>query len=175
MKPNINYNKLFSALFLIFVLGFASTSCRKECRNIEVPDIRCDNHYDDAEAQILYKPWGSVFLDSGSSKNIFIADSATYDSVFFNRRPFGDINFNDQFIIGIFRLTNEGFEVHVKAKLCIHTKENKLKLKVKYSVYDQCAGSNISKKPVSVWVILPIKYVDYDIIYDIEDINPWPH
>jgi len=174
MKLDIKTKKQLRYFVLIIVLLTAYASCRKECRNIEVPDIKCDKRYNEVQAEILYRPFGDIYLNPEPPKNIYIADSATYDSIFFNKRPFGNLNFNDQFIIGFLKLSNAGFEVHVKAKVCEHEKENKLKLKVKYSVYSQCAGSNISPKPITVWAILPIKYVNYNIEYEIEDINPGP-
>lgn len=174
LKSNIKPEYLFSYLFLLVVTLFVSSSCAKHCRNIAVPDIDCDKHYDEAQAEILYEPSADTYFNYDDPPiNFFITDSITYDSIFNNNRPLGNINFDEQFIIGIYRITNEGFEVHKKAKVCAYEKENKLKLKVKFSVYSQCAGSNISHKPMTVWAILPIKYVNYNIEYEVIDINPW--
>jgi hypothetical protein len=173
-----NYKIFVTIKYLIFLLVFIfiaviQLACRKECRDIPVDKISCDKHYDATGSAIYYSPkWWGVF---SNQENLLIYDYPTYDSILGSSHPFGNLNFEEVFLIGIFRTTNYGSDVDVKACVCENTKQNKLKLNVKYSLSNQCAGSGISEQAFIVWAVVPIKYKNYTIEYGVKDINPFPH
>ena len=165
--------KFFKFLPIFMLLAIIQLACRKECRDIAVDKISCDKHYDATGATIYYSPlWWGLFSDQ---ENLVIPDFPTYYSIFHDSKPFGDLNFDEDFLIGIFRTTNEGSDVDVKACVCENTNQNKLKLNVKYSLSNQCAGSGIHQQAFIVWAVVPIKYINYTIEYGVKDINPFPH
>jgi hypothetical protein len=165
--------KTLGFLPILVLLIFIQVACRKECSNIAVDKISCDKHYDATGSAIYYSPlWWGLF---SKQENLVILDFPTYDSIFHDSQPFGDLNFDEDFLIGIFRTTNWGSDVDVKACVCENTKQNKLKLNVKYSLSNQCAGSGISEQAFIVWAVVPIKYKNYTIEYGVKDINPFPH
>ena len=165
--------KFLKFLPVFIILAILQLACRKECRDIAVDKISCDKHYDATGSTIYYSQrlWG-VF---SNQENLVILDSSTYDSIFHDSKPFDDLNFDEDFLIGIFRTANDGSDVDVKACVCENTKQNKLKLNVKYSVFNQCAGSSLLPQAFIVWAVVPIKYQNYTIEYGVKDINPFPH
>lgn len=155
-------------LILVLVISAAlQTGCEKKCSNVTLNIILCDDGYENLNEKIY-------FLDEIIERTDYkVIDSILYDSIFSYSKPLGNIDFNTHFIIGVSRMTNPGDGITKKAVICENAVDQKLKLKVAYSLTGQCKGSEISNKNINVWAVLPIKYKNYTIEYEVIDINPF--
>jgi hypothetical protein len=161
----------------IILISCSVLSCiEKKCQNIPVGSLSCDAGFESfSDAISDSKNHTELRSDiwMNHSGNYKITDSIAYDSVF-RYRPFGDLNFNEWILVGIVKLTSPGSELVYKTIACLNKSEQKIKLKVSYSLYDQCRGSGIDDILLSIWIRVPRSYINYQIGYDLVDINPFP-
>jgi len=159
---------LLTCLALIFV------SCKKECRNKKIKNVEAE----EGEAVLtdgrFYSHPGTTFADSiGSPAHFIITDSTGYELTFKNTKPFGTLDFRSHMIVGIRKSTNKTSTIQQNQNIFVNDSQLKLKLKVNYVLSDQCKGSGIHSYPLNVFAIIPIRYKNYQIYFDVVDLNPY--
>jgi hypothetical protein len=161
-------------LLLLLILCTVLCSLDKKCQNIAVGSVSCDPDYETySDATPISDNAVNSDIWMNHEGNYRITDTIVYNSVFW-KKPYENLNFDDWIVIGIIKLTNPGSELIYKTKVCINSSAQKLKLKVSYSLYDQCRGSGIDNHLLSIWLKLPKSFASYDIEYDLRDVNPFP-
>ena len=169
-KPIIMIQKITFYLIIISITFF---SCSKKCRYLGLGSTDCVSGYNQMEnTQIKYVSYHEAF---NSNNQYIITSDNEYDSIFTNEKPVKNVDFHIYSLIGVDVVTDWGHEMKKTAWLCDNESTRTIRLTVKYSLSDQCAGSGIYSIPFSYWAIIPKLADDKIVEFLVIDVNPFDY
>jgi hypothetical protein len=159
------------------VLVLTLPSCRRECRHIKLKKIKCEKGYERLTDVINYTDVEYFHDTVNCTEPCFfqIANQAYYDLGFSGHRPFGDIDFNQRNLIGMFVVTDWASEVDFQSYICYNDAEKKWIFTTEYTLKDQCKGALISNRSFSTWFNTPKIPDGYTIEFNVVNINPFQY
>jgi len=144
-------------------------SCGK-CSYKQVGNPYCVQGYDEWEdAEIKEVGWHEDF---GVNSPYIIKSQAEYDSLLPNYRPF-DMDFERYSLLGVDVGTDWGRKIRTIGWVCRKADTKEVKMYVKYSLSEQCAGSGIGSHTFSYWAKVPKLSDDDRVYFHVIDVNPY--
>lgn len=166
-----SFKSLFCLTFILLMF-LSNVSCRKACRYARLPKMNGGTGFTEL---VVAEIAGEGFQISGytDNYNLVITSTSLYDSIFNFRRPCGEVDFNNRFIIVSSRYINPNNEMKINSQVYISKTIPTLKFRVDYSLRNQCDGSGITRHGALFYATIPNSFLGYQILYDIRDVNPY--
>ena len=157
-------------VMVVLAVVFSLTACKREkCKFKELGPIECSEGFTEMEANIVATD-AAPLVNFGEEATYIITSEIEYDSIFDSLRPFGDVNFSVNSVLGMEKYTDLGDDIRSQGFVCQN--DNTIRFTGEYSLKDQCSGSGINYRFVSFWAIIPRDTENRNVEFVFRDINP---
>ncbi|NPD46019.1 MULTISPECIES: hypothetical protein [unclassified Lentimicrobium] len=155
---------------ILFILCISSLffSCGK-CNTKSLGQPFCDNGYNEwTVAEIIE---GSITGFDFNNSPIVIRRQTQYDSLMSEHKPI-EVDFEKHTLLGMGG-GGSGQGINTMAWVCRNTQKDEVKMYVKYSMENQCAGSGIISIPFVYWAKVPKLSTETKVYFEAIDVNPF--
>lgn len=161
----ILFTSICISLFLVSLNG-----CRKSCRQGKLLKMEAEDGYSKlSSAEIA----GDGYILGGRNiSDIIISNTAVYDSIFYSKRPCGNVDFSTKIVLACTRYLNQNDGVSANSNVFINNSSPEIKFRGSYSLHGQCKGSGLHSGHIIFYATIPKTFSSYPMIFDIRDANP---
>lgn len=162
------FKNLIILTTVLISIVIISVSCGK-CSTKSVGQSYCDHGYDEwQEAEIIR---GSTSYFNFNNSPHIIRSQAEYDSLLTDNKPF-ELDFEKYSLLGV---GGGGYGQHLNsiAWVCRNAETDEVKMYVKYSMENQCAGSGVFSIPFVYWAKVPKLSFETKVYFETIDVNPF--